>query len=279
MTHRRLRGSLLNGFKVSTIALITLGWFLSSLAIAAPANRRFQVVFRPRAGEGAPQQTRGAATRGNCHADVGNDSLALTLLLPSANPSLQKQGSTVKAGLTVKEELTVSAHPTFLVYVPKTSAKIAEFTLATDVPERAVRAKEASQYTYTQRIALTGQPGIIAVTLPSDEPALALNTPYKWTFSLVCGDDRNRSADAYAEGTIRRVTLEADQQVRLARATDALEKAAIYGEAGIWYDLVATLAAAQRLSQGDAAVSDSWANLLNSTTVNLGSLAQASLVD
>lgn len=267
MTHHRLHGLLLNGFKVSTIALITLGWFLSSLAIAVPANNKSRIMFRPRAGEGAPQSSRGGATRGNCPADVGDTALPLTLLLPLVDPRLQKEG------------LTVSKHPTFLVYVPKTSARVAEFTLATDVPESEIRANRQSQYTYTRRIPLTGQPGIMVVTLPSNEPALALNTPYKWAFSLICGHDSDRSADPYAEGKIRRVTLEVAQQIRLNRTMDALEKAAIYGEAGIWYDLVATLAAARRHSQGDAMVLDSWTSLLNSTTVNLGSLAQVSLVD
>ncbi len=272
MTQKRLHVRLSPNPKVIAIALTSLLWLLPSLAIAAPARGKAGAMFRPRPGEGAPAGSRGGATRGNCPQDM--DKASKTTDLP---PLTLLISSTSNNPDDLRTALTASERPSFLVYVPQTSATEADFTLKADVKESELRHNPDAQFTYNQIVKLTGKPGIVKITLPADQPGLAVDMPYKWSFSLICGADRG--ADAVAEGFVRRVVLDPSYQAQLRHTTDAIARAAIYGEAGIWYDMVAALASAQSATQSDASLATNWVTLLNSEMVNLGSVANVPLVD
>ncbi len=267
MRQRSLHTWLAISLKTSLVALVAVSCVVPLLAIAAPSRTKPSVMFRPRRGEGAPAQSRGGATRGMCIQDASESTDAMRLIIFSDNSGSQPYVSA----------LTAAQHPSFLVYVPQTSATEAEFTIKTDVPDDVVRRGEAEQYTYSQRIKLTGKPGILRVSLPATTPGLAIGTAYQWSFSLICGGDRFN--DPVAEGRVRRVNLSPSEQLQLRRTTDPIEQAAIYGQAGIWYDMVATLAGAQSKAPHDRALAQSWVDVLQSETVDIGSLSQASLLN
>ncbi len=267
MRQEPLRAWLAISLKTSLVALVAVGCVVPMLAIAAPSRTRGSVMFRPRRGEGAPAQSRGGATRGTCIQDVGTSTDAMRLIIFSDDSSSQPYVSA----------LTAAQHPSFLVYVPQTSAAEAEFTLKTDVPDVVVRRGEAEQYTYSQRIKLTGKPGILRISLPTTTPGLTVGTAYQWSFSLICGGDR--SNDPVAEGRVRRVSLSPSEQLQLRGTKDPIAQAAIYGQAGIWYDMVAALADAWSKAPHDRGLAQHWVDVLQSETVNIGSLSQASLLN
>ncbi|MEM9161912.1 MAG: DUF928 domain-containing protein [Cyanobacteria bacterium P01_F01_bin.4] len=73
--------------------------------------------------------------------------------------------------------------------------------------------------------------GLATVTLPE----LSLGTQYRWTVFVACGQD----SEIYARSFIERV--EANPEWTRLEPQSALEQAALYANAGIWYDTLNTL--------------------------------------
>ena len=93
------------------IGLCQMLVLVPGMAVQADSQAENVAVSNPFApqGDGAPAQTAGGASRGEATWPIA--------LLPKP-----------------KERLTVAAHPTFLVYVPKTEAKEAVFILKDRLP-------------------------------------------------------------------------------------------------------------------------------------------------
>jgi hypothetical protein len=208
----------------------------------------FQVTFDP-PGDGKPDNTAGGASRdsGQCLQDAIASPATMAPLLPSSN-----------RGLTAVER------PTFFVYVPQTSAQKVFFTL---------KDKDETYY-YQATVPIPGTAGIISFKLPSDAPAIEIGKSYQWSFVTICGE-RLAVDDPRVEGHIQRIELNKEISNQL-KTLSPLERAALYGADGIWYDTLATLAELRQSQPNDLTLATTWENLLKS--VGLDAIATKPLL-
>jgi hypothetical protein len=195
------------------------------------------IVFQPPR-EGAPKVTTGAATR-NGGACASNASLDRALsVLPILPPQTQYG-------------LTFASRPTFLAYVPPaTSAKQMFFSL---------KSADGDQI-YQTFLPLTSDQGLVAVSLPSAAPELAVDRNYKWSMAIVCGQAL-RPDSPRIEGWVKRVARSSEISTKLQTLTP-LDRVALYGQYGIWYDMMGDLNLLRRTSPNDQIVSSAWQQLL-----------------
>ena len=203
-----------------------------------------KVTFNPPAGE-RPQITQGAASRitRQCINPLDNSDLPPAPIIPVASQSL-----------------TTASHPTVLVYLPQTSAQKLLFSWKT----------ENDREHYQTILPIENKAGIISLTLPSDAPPLEVDKNYQWALAIMC-DGQLHPDSPVIQGHIRRVALEQTICDRLKNA-NPLETAVIYGEAGIWYETVATLAKLKTAAPDDQNLAANWEYLLNS--VGLENISQ-----
>ena len=74
-------------------------------------------------------------------------------------------------------------------------------------------------------------------------------------------DAENRSKDVIAKGVIKRISSPGDLDKKVENASDT-EKAAIYAEAGIWYDALEAISNAIDAHPDDASLREQRASLL-----------------
>ncbi|MCU0565031.1 MAG: DUF928 domain-containing protein [Oculatellaceae cyanobacterium Prado106] len=235
-------------FRNAILLTLTLGVLLGSFPLEALAQR-----FVPR-DRGLPGRREGGATRGDCVAvqATSPDQLSLTALIPDKNLGL-----------------TTSTTPTLFWYVPENSANAAEFILMDDQDNEI----------YKARFQITGEAGIISLSLPEEAglPPLQVGKDYHWSFSLMCAtqDTPDNSGIIFTEGWIQRIEPDAALQQRLASAT-LEERPSIYAEAGIWQEAIASLATLRRTQPDNTAITARWGTLLES--IGLGNLAAQPLM-
>lgn len=232
-----------------TLGLGGLGWMLTPGAIALPGRPAPFLVaeFEPGVGGGAPGRREGGGTRsGACPVSAKT----LTALIPAQNSGV-----------------TVSAYPTLLFYVPPITGNL---------PLEFVLQDEQGNEVYSSTLKATGQGGIITVALPENAglPALKEGKSYHWFFSMVC-NERDRGADIFVEGWIRRVAPNAqlEQELKTAKGVQIPQA---YRKQGIWYDTAASLAELYRNDPTNVQLSAAWADLLKA--VGLTNLEAETLV-
>ncbi len=201
-----------------------------------PSSLIAQVTFDP-PGPGEPDDSAGGASRdgGKCTQEAERLSPSVTPLRPA-----NQQG------------LTVAERPTFFVYVPETSAKKSFFTLK----------DKTEDYYYQATLPLPQSSGIVSFQLPSEAPALTVGKSYAWTFVTICGQ-KLAVDDPSVGGQIQRIEPNPHLTNQL-KNVSPLERAALYGAKGIWYDTVATLAELKRSQPHNSTLAATWENLLKS---------------
>jgi hypothetical protein len=228
----------------------------TSLTPQGRLQKTLKIDFNPPR-RGAPPATVGLGSRGDC---LDNHDRPLTVLSPiTTNPDTSPLG------------LTTAAQPTFLVYVPPYSKKAQSLSLRL----MKVTGDDQEVELYTQQFPLPPRPGIIALSPTSATPALQVGQQYHWYASLVC-DAIDQSGNATVDGWIERVQPDAALTQQLQYAAP-IQRAALYGQAGIWYDTVFTLAELHRTQPDTPDWQANWENLLHS--VGLGAIAQAPLLE
>ena len=167
---------------------------------------------------------------------------------------------------------TTTEYPRFFWYMPKTTASSAEFSLH-EVGEN--RANLSLIYRTTFKI--TGETGIVSLTLPSDVtiPKLLVNKDYRWSVSIICNPDY-RQNDVEVNGWVRRIPPTADLK-GLLELTNSSERARVYAEQGIWFDRLNALAQSRCANPGDFTLNARWAALMRS--VGLEAIANEPLVE
>ena len=201
----------------------------------------------------ASRGLRGGAARGSCL----SNSDSLKLILP---PVVSQQ-----ADDKVYSVSTIAAHPKFFVYIPKTSAQKAKFTLSSENENNPVEAT----------FALTGTPGIVSFSLPANAPSLEVGKTYKWSVQIVCETgDGDQGGNPIAEGEIERIQPP-DTLVNIEKVAPS-QRPKFYAEAQIWYDSVTTLAELQYSNPQNLILKEDWEDLLNS--VHLNTVAKAPLL-
>ena len=253
------RTSLKYALSIASMTAVSLGLFiLPGLSISgqkssqqqspdSKINRSWEIAqtFKP-PNRGAPAVTEGAGTRGSTCVTLSERN-KLRALIPTGNIGL-----------------TVSQHPTFFGYIPKSTAQQGEFILRDD----------NNRLIYRTRFAIPSQPGIISISLPTTV-ALEIGKQYQWTFVLIC-DPEDRSDSLFSPPAwIERIQPNQSlaEQIKNA-APETLP--AVYAEAGIWYDALATrvkLLASQPKTEWQ----QNWEELL--TTAGLQAFIQEPLVD
>lgn len=154
---------------------------------------------------------------------------------------------------------TTAVYPTFLFFVPTTSASQAEFVLIGS-DRLAI---------YRQTFALSGQSGILRVALPTDGSIreLAVGQTYKWEFNIICDPD-DRGKDDFVVGSLQRVPLPNDPQERL--PISLRDHLLFYSVKGLNYDELVVLDALRREALTDGELQTYWESLLE--RYNLGDL-------
>jgi hypothetical protein len=231
--------------------LATPGWSQSRQGQANTknnSNSTVRVSFEPPNGD-RPRDTAGGASRdgGRCPQDPKNVQPYITAILP-----------------TNSYGLTVASHPTFFVYLPPTAAQKAFFSIR----------DESDRDHYQTFLPLQQKSGVMAIQLPADAPPLEMGKTYKWSFAIAC-DSSLRPDSPLVEGQIQRVEMNSALNNQLEKAT-ALEKAALYGKAGIWYETLSILSDLRRNQPENADIAANWADLLKS--VELDAIATQPLI-
>lgn len=185
---------------------------------------RGEVVFLP-PGDAAPNQTNGSGTR----------RAELTEIVPLLPPA--------------KYGRTIEARPTMLVYVPPTQNPQKVFFSVQD---------ENRQNLYQTTLELSGEGGIIRITLPESAPELELGKTYAWFLAPVPSEGFLRPDNYGVVGWVKRV----EPPVEIAATSNAIERAMTYGASGVWYDTLNLVAAAQQAQPHNPTLAREWQNLL-----------------
>lgn len=198
-------------------------------------NSQLKIGFKPPS-KGKPNHTVGLATRpsntGLCPEDRTVLKQSLTPLLASSEQSL-----------------TLEERPTFLVYIPETSARQASLIIK----------DKNEDYYYEKNFLIPSSSGIVSISLDRNAPALSADRDYTWSVTIVCGQTK-RPSDPFVTGQIlRKDKPELSKQVKTASLSERL---ALYEKEEIWYDTLATIAQLKTTKPEDAAVTDTWQKLL-----------------
>jgi len=211
----------------------------STQGLLEPQSTSVRVGFIPPNGEGMPRHTRGGATRSSCDA---------LQILPETGSGL-----------------TTAAKPMLQVYVRENVEQIAVTIEADD-------GSEYYEYLEDATVAVPADKRVIEIPLPEALVELTQGKQYTWSMILLCGEsvgseDVGPNAPVI-QGGIRRVApiLTGEQDTTLALE----EKARIYSENGLWYDLVTTMTIMQAEQPENSRIQQQWQALLRS--VGLGSI-------
>jgi hypothetical protein len=207
-------------------------------------------LFVPASRQGAPTQTVGASSRvGSLPSELATTSTPNTMLalLPQSFYGT-----------------TLTAKPTFLVYVPASSAKSAVFSLKDEA------GNQVSQVT----LPVSGAAGVMTIELPSSTPALEVDKNYQWFLALKI-DGNLTPSTPYVDGWVRRIQPSPELAAALKQA-DGIKRATVLGRNGVWYDCVSTLAALRLQPSDRSALEQSWSELLSS--VDLQQISQAPML-
>jgi hypothetical protein len=199
------------------------------------SNKQKSITFVP-PGDLKPKNSVGGASRSSTCNSEANSMVCLTPLIPSNNIGL-----------------TIESHPSFLVYIPEHSkAEMGYFSIR----------NSNDDYYYRTKISLNNKSGIVKITLPKDASDLKIGQDYKWSLAMMSGK-LLKPDTPFIQGYVKRVDPEAQLQEQLSSA-NSLEKASLYGQAGLWYETVATLANLREKSPKDANLQTQWQELLSS---------------
>jgi hypothetical protein len=113
--------------------------------------------------------------------------------------------------------------------------------------------------------------GIQRLKLSDHGAKLTTGVEYQWVVALVLDAD-NRSKDLVASGVIKRIEPSADLKQKVAKAAPA-SLAAVYADAGIWYDALSVLSDQIEARPNDQALRQTRADLLRQ--VGLKAAAQS----
>jgi hypothetical protein len=154
--------------------------------------------------------------------------------------------------------LTISASPTFYFLIPKTDG-IAYFRLF-EVDANQSKSKRV----YRTSFKIKNKMGIVAFKMSADAPILKPDQDYIWEFTV--GDLTDTET---VRGSIRRVSPSAELVAKLKITSAAIDRAALFAEAGIWFETLQALAEVQQKSiYKNRGILTEWNALLSSANLN-----------
>jgi hypothetical protein len=144
------------------------------------------------------------------------------------------------------------------LYVPKSTAKTAEFLLV----------NEDGYEIYKKELPMPKTSGILKVSLPDNVP-LKVSKNYQWYFTIAC-DPNDWNRNEFVKGSIQRVGLDSSAQNFL-KKIDPLKKAKFYADNNFWYNTLETIAELRKQKPSE------WKELL--TSVGLQDLVDVPLLN
>jgi Domain of Unknown Function (DUF928) len=191
------------------------------------------IVFKPPK-DSMPRLTNGAATRdgSTCLSDSAQVGKLTKPILPQNHFGL-----------------TLANRPEFLINKTNSSTKQIFFSLK----------QENGEQIYQTFLPLPAETGIVGINMPADAPELIANQKYKWTMAFICGAALRPDSPTIS-GWIQRIPKSSIVAAKLQKASP-LEQIALYGEMGIWYDMVSALNKLRNSNSGE--ISGVWQKLLN----------------
>ena len=193
----------------------------------SPARAPMKLTYKPPAGAGnIPTRVSGGARGG------GADTSLLALVPEHA-------------------ALTTHAQPSLFWFQSKPAK--AKLELALVEPKKAKPVLALTSGT-------ANQVGIHRIKLANHKIELQPDVLYEWTVAIVPDAD-NRSKDVIAKGVIKRVSSPSGLAEKVENVSDT-EKAAMYAEAGIWYDALEAISNAVDAHPDDASLREQRASLL-----------------
>jgi hypothetical protein len=146
---------------------------------------------------------------------------------------------------------TLSDRPTFMVYVPASDAREIVFS---------IKDGDDNMH-YQMRVPVSGEAGMVSITLPAEAPALEVGKNYHW-YSAILVDGSLSPSTPFVDAWIQRI--EATPELKQALAGSELQDAEALAKHGVWYDSLATLAQLRSADPSSEAIASNWAELLNS---------------
>ena len=195
-------------------SLILLGLFQATqnLSFVYAQNHSSQQLSnrsKPPSG-GIPDHRKPAGTRGPCE----ETEFPLTPLLPDPNPDF--------FGLTVNE------HPTFWFYVPYAAKR-------TGYGQFSLEEEDSGKLLWRSPFRLPRTPGLVKVSLPTQEKSLDDHKLYRWYFTIYCTPQGSFEPDyVFHTGLIQKVTH--PEAKGLFNQLNLRERLNFYLEHKIWYD-------------------------------------------
>ncbi|HBQ98287.1 MULTISPECIES: DUF928 domain-containing protein [unclassified Roseofilum] len=222
---------------------------------------------------GLPSRRQAGGTRGPCITDKSGQLLPI---IPKFN-----------IGRTLKDS------PTLFVYLPQHTTdqgililqeldqeKLAQsgLTLANLAHHNQDQFLKAE---FKSPVSLNQESGILGVSLGEhpEIPKLEAGKIYLWAFQLVC----NNTFSDYAQGWIQVATNTEEQatlRAKLEEAKSDRDRAKIYAQAGVWYDLLMALAQLRQTtsSEEQAQATTDWKSILTHPQVELDQIVDAPLL-
>jgi hypothetical protein len=193
---------------LAALLLVSGSWAQAPASKPAPdrSTPPRAIVYKAAAGS-APAARVTGGSRGS-----GDAAVRLDVLAPD------------ETGLTTQEQ------PSLFWYQSKPATAKFELTLLQEGKAKPVLQLKTDR---------AGQAGIQRLKLSEHGVKLEPGVEYRWVVALVL-DPKNRSKDLVASGFIKRVEASKELQDKLAKASPA-ERPAIYADAGIWHDALASL--------------------------------------
>lgn len=233
-----------------------------------------KAIFMPPPHDQKPAQTVGAGVRGTpCSEPVpylGHESPS-EISDPAIAPQTRATQSAQQLGLRAlipsgNQGLTVAAHPSFWIYLPKTTAS--QVVLS-------IREEGGAQLSQTF-FDLAQQSGVVSLALPATTPALEVGKTYQWAAVLVCGEQPSPN-DPVVVSWVRRVAPTRPVLFKNISEDNAVAQAQAYGQQGIWFDALTALAQARRSQPHRPELVTAWTDFL--TSAGLETLASEPLQD
>ena len=234
-------------------------------------QRRSRLGFKVRGIRPSVSREGGISRGAEASASCAGQPVTVTSLLPKTNVVQLAAAETAK----IEIEKTVAERPTFFIHVSQTSAQEAEFILKKKIGEdKDGRPVYDEDKFVDQIVALPKNPGIVSISLPTNEAALEVGSSYYWTFQVICNSS-DRTKDVTVDGAVQRIELDSSLAKKLQQA-EPRERPAIYTEAEIWTEALSTLAELRKANPNDQQLQDDWNDLLSS--VGLDTVAQATVI-
>jgi hypothetical protein len=154
----------------------------------------------------------------------------------------------------------IAERPTFYIYLPATSSREIFFSIQT----------AGSQFQVY--LPISGQGGIVSITLPREAPALEVGKTYRWFVAPIAPGGQLRPDNFSLTGWVKRVNTPP-----ITENISAIQRATVYAANGIWYDTLDVLGGSRLKNTNDPELVKEWRSLLEQ--VGLGMLSSQPMLE